>query len=69
MCNECNCTGVIYEYYINEKLKQVASDWVYCSNCYPNSTGTFKSPWMGNYEIISNTEYYEYIEKGYQEIS
>ena len=68
MCDECNDTGVINEYYVNKKLKQVASDWNYCSTCYPYSIGAFESPWTHDDEIVSNTEYYKYIEQGYKEI-
>lgn len=68
MCNKCSGNKVIYNFWVNHKIKKVANDWVYCSTCYPDNRGCYECPWDGNdCEEIACTEYYGFLKQGYME--
>lgn len=67
MCEECGGNEVVYEFYVNHNKRAVASDWVYCKSCYPDSDGCFEAPWVIGYEIININQYNEFLKQGYRE--
>jgi len=52
-CKECNGEGEVYKYFANHKDKYVLFEWLYCTWCFPDSSGSWPSE-SGMVEISSN---------------
>ena len=38
-CKTCHGEGQVYKYFANHKYKFVLFEWLYCNQCFPDSSG------------------------------
>jgi len=62
-CKLCHGEGEVYKYFANHKDKYVLFEWLYCSQCFPYSSGC----WPNLDEIDINEFYRLQKEEGYSD--
>jgi len=40
-CETCHGEGQVYGYFVNHKHKYVIFEWLYCRQCFPDSSGSW----------------------------
>lgn len=69
-CPTCRDTRVVFRYWKHATRRRIASDWLFCSRCFPHSLGDWAPPDSApGWEEIPFAEFLSFAAAGWTDLT